>query len=120
MAIIYNNIPAPGAPVVARSLTGCENQILFRADQWGTTNVEVRSYSANDAGTKTATLFTVGGSNQNFCLPCTSLGEVYEFSVLNGDPVTAELFVEILEPGCCCGSASTECFEIPIKFVPCS
>lgn len=118
MAIIYNNLAASAAPVITRTLTGCENQIIFRADTWGTTNVEVRSYSANDSGSKTSTLFTVN-NNIDYCLPCASKGLIFEFNVLNPDFNTDELFVEILEAGCCCPSTN-ECFEIPIKFTPCT
>lgn len=118
MTVIYNNIPAPTAAVVDHILTGCENQILLRADAWGTTQVQIDSFSANDPAQKVANLGVFGGGNVNWCLPCASLGEVYRFTVLTPDVLTTALFVEILEPGCCC-STNTTCFEIPVKLVPC-
>lgn len=123
MTIIYNNIAANTAPVVDHVLTGCENQVLFRADSWGaTTIVQVDSYSSSDPTQKiwTAFLTVAGGNDYNWCPPCLSKGEVYRFSVINPDPLTTQLFVEILEPGCCCGSSPQPCFDIPIQFVPCS
>lgn len=119
MAIIYNNIAANVAGIVDHTLTGCENQVLFRADNWGTTQVLIESYSASDPTQKTAQVITVGANNFDWCIPCASLGQVYRFSVLTPDILTTELFVEILEPGCCCGSSTTQCFDIPIRFVPC-
>ena len=120
MTIIYNNIAAPVATVIDHVITGCENQILFRASTWGSTQVQVDSYSVNDAGQKLFTEFVIGGSNADWCLPCVSVGEVYRFTVLTPDVLTTDLFVEILEQGCCCGTSTTNCFEIPISFVPCT
>jgi hypothetical protein len=122
MTVIYNNIPANTALPYDHTLSGCENQILFRANNWGaTTVVQVDSYSASDPTMKLWTAFTTppAGSNTNWCIPCASKGEVYRFTVLNPDPLTTELFVEILEPGCCCNTSSTTCFDIPIRFTPC-
>lgn len=119
MTVIYNNIPANTAGIVDHVITGCENQILFRAEAWGTTQVQVESFSASDPTQKLFTEFVIGGVNNDWCIPCVSPGEVYRFSVLNPDINTVELFVEILEQDCCCSSSTTNCFEIPIKFVPC-
>lgn len=119
MTVIYNNIPANTAAAVDHVLTGCENQILFRAEAWGTTQVQVESYSASDPTQKLAQVITIGGNNIDWCIPCASLGQVYRFTVLTPDVVTTELFVEILEPGCCCPTSTSTCFDIPIRFVPC-
>ncbi len=118
MTVIFNNIPANTATSAETILTGCENQVLFRANNWGTTQVQINSYSANDATMKLATEFVTGGNNMDWCIPCISKGEVYRYTVLTPDPLTTELFVEILEEGCCC-TPSTTCFELPIKLVPC-
>ena len=119
MAMIYNNIAANAAPVVPHTITGCENQILFRANAWGTTQVQVESYSANDPTQKTFLEFSAG-SNVDWCPQCVSVGEIYRFSVINPDPLTTELFVEILDQSCCCTPSTSTCFQIPIQFVPCS
>ncbi len=122
MTIIYNNIAANIASIVDHPLTGCENKIMFRADNWGATQVQVDSYSVLDGTFKPFNFITIGGSNNNFQFPIDSLsvGEGYRFTVLTPDIVTNQLFVEILEGACCCGgSGTTECFEIPIKFTPC-
>lgn len=118
MTIIYNNIPANTAAPVDHTITGCENQILFRANTWGTTQVQVDSYSINDPTQKLWTEF-ITANNLDWCIPCVSPNEVYRFTVLTPDTVTTELFVEILESGCCCGGTSTNCFEIPIRFTQC-
>lgn len=120
MTVIYNNIPANTATVIDHVVTGCENQILFRASNWGTTVVEVKSYSVNDPTQKTWFEFSAAGNNSDWCIPCVSVGEVYQFTVLTPDVLTTELFVEILEQGCCCTSGTTPCFEIPIKFTQCA
>ena len=122
MALIYNNIAANTAGIVDHVLTGCENKIMFRADVWGTTQVQVDSYSVSDATFKPFNIITIGGANTNFQFPTDSLsvGEGYRFTVLTPDILTTQLFVEILEGACCCGSTTgTTCFEIPVKLVPC-
>ena len=122
MAVIYNNIPAVGAPIVDHVITGCENQILFRADSWGVlpTQVRVDSFSNSDPTQKVWTAFTAS-SNLDWCLPCVSVGQTLRFSIpaANADPATQELFVEILDQGCCCGSSTGECWEIPVKLTQC-
>ncbi len=119
MALIFNNIAATAATAFDHTLTGCENQVLFRADIWGTTQVQIDTYSALDTTQKLFTEIIVGSANMDWCTPCISKGEVYRFTVINPDPITTELFVEILEKGCCCNSTGTTCFEIPVKLVPC-
>ncbi len=118
MTVIYNNVPANTATVYDYTITGCENQILFRATQWGSTQVQVESYSVSDPSQKTAFEFTAV-NNSDWCLSCPSVGEVYRFTVLTPDPTTDDLFVEILDKDCCCPSSSSDCIEIPIKFVNC-
>ncbi len=120
MTIIYNNILATAAAPVDFIVTGCENQILFKASDWGTTQVQVDSYSANDPSQKLTNKIVAAGANMDWCLPCISVGEVYRFTVLTPDVLTNELFVEILEEGCCCDSSGTTCFEIPARIVPCA
>lgn len=122
MTIIYNNIAAIGAPIFDHVLTGCENKIMFRADNWGTTQVQVDSYSVSDGTFKPFNIFTVGAANTNFQFPTDSLsiGEGYRFTVLTPDAITTQLFVEIIEGACCCSPPTTNtCFKIPIEFVPC-
>lgn len=122
MTIIYNNIAANTAIIVDHTLTGCENKIIFRADNWGTTQVQVDSYSVSDGTFKPFNIITVGAANNNFQFPTDflSAGEGYRFTVLTPDILTNQLFVEILEGACCCGgSGTTDCFKIPIQFVPC-
>lgn len=119
MTVIYSNIAATGAMVIDHVVTGCENQILFSATVWGTTQVQVDSFSAVDPGQKIFSEFAIGGANTNWCIPCVSKGEVYRFTVLMPDVLTTDLFVEILEQGCCCTTSSTACFEIPVRLVPC-
>ncbi len=118
MTVIYNNIQANTAGVVDHVITGCENQILFRANAWGTTQVQVEAFSSSDPSQKTFTEFLGGGSNVDWCIPCVSMGETYRFTVLTPDIATTELFVEILEESCCKTSTST-CFELPVRLVPC-
>lgn len=120
MTVIYTNIPANTAAPVDYTITGCENQILFRADAWGTTIVQVDSFSVNDSTQKLALEFTTSAQNQDWCIPCVSVGEVYRFTVLTPDVLTTELFVEILNQGCCCAPSPGTCFEIPAKIVPCA
>ncbi len=119
MSIIYNNIPANTATVFDLPLTGCENQVMFRASNWGATQVRVESYSTSDGAAKALNTF-VAAADIDWCPPCLSDGQAYRFTVMTPDIVTTDLYVEILEPGCCCGSTTTDCFEIPIKFVPCN
>lgn len=120
MTVIFSNIPANTATVVDHIITGCENQILFRADLWGTTQVQVDSYSVNDPTQKLWTEFIAVGANTDWCIPCVSIGEVYRFSILTPDPLTNELFVEILNYGCCPCSSTGECWEIPVKLTQCA
>lgn len=120
MTVIYDNIVANVGLPQHLALTGCENQLIFRADVWGTTQVLIESYSASDPAQKLFSLFTAS-SNTDWDIPFSSLGLVYRYSIPSADPATTQLFVEIVEPGCCCTHLATpECAEFPIKLVPCS
>lgn len=99
MAVIYNNIPANTAGIVDYVLTGCEKKVVLTADYWGGGNiVTIESYSVNDATRKLYEVFYTdsGYSNEYWCIPCISLGEVYRFRVYDPEISTAQLFVEIL------------------------
>lgn len=114
MTVIYLNAPAVGAPVHDHPIVGCENQIIFRADQWGTTQVQVDSFSASDPGQKLWQKF-VAASNLDWCLDCISPGQILRFSVINPDPITQNLFVEILDQNCCCGTSEGPCLDLGIR-----
>lgn len=118
MTVIFNNVPAVAGLSQDYPLTGCENQLIFRANNWGQTQVQVDTYSAADPTQKLTTIFVAGGTNLDWCLQCASEGIIYRFSVLNPDPLTTELFVEMLDEGCCCND-SMDCFELPIRLKPC-
>lgn len=120
MTVIYNNIAANVATAVQLPLTGCETVVLFRADNWGTTQVQIESYSQSDVTMKTwIEPPTPTSGNQDLCIACPGNGEAYLFTVITPDPLTTELFVEVLD-GCCCETTPVGCAEFPIKLVPCA
>lgn len=119
MTVIYNNISATAALPTDVNLTGCETVVLFRADNWGTTQIQIESYSQNDVTMKTwIEPPTPISGNQDLCIACPGNGEAYRFTVFTPDPLTTELFIEVLD-GCCCESTPVNCTEFPIRLVPC-
>lgn len=120
MTIIFNNIAANAATAFTYPATGCEAKILFRADNWGTTQIEIASYSLNDPFMKMwiDPPSPISGNIDMF-FSGSGAETAYMFTVLNPDTLTTQLFVEVQLKGCCCTTTGTTCFELPIKLVSC-
>ncbi len=121
MTIIYNNIAANAATAITYPVTGCEAKILFRADIWGTSQIQIESYSLNDPFIKTwIDPPTPINGNLDLFASGSGVGTAYIFTVLNPDVLTTQLFIEVQQKACCCTGLTTQtCFEIPVKLVPC-
>lgn len=101
MLTIYDNIPASAAGAVTLSPNGRETSLSLRANVWGTTEVTIQTYNAND--TNPFKLWTIPSSpiNQNIDINLGFIGAgllVY-FTVQNPALVTTELLVNAFVEG---------------------